>query len=74
MLLGSSRPYPWLILEESGRWADDDDDDDDDENPVLLESSREEDRPSGRIWLLKKNLISEKEPRSLRRSSEYLYT
>ena len=27
MLLGSSRPYPWLILEESGRQADDDDDD-----------------------------------------------
>ena len=27
MLLGSSRPYPRLILEESGRKADDDDDD-----------------------------------------------
>ena len=25
MLLGSSRPYPWLILEEHGRWIDDDD-------------------------------------------------
>ena len=25
MLLGSSRPYPLLILEESGLWADDDD-------------------------------------------------
>ena len=30
MLLGSSRPYPWFILEENGRWTDDDDDDDDD--------------------------------------------
>ena len=29
MLLGSSRPYPWLILEENGRWTDDDDDVDD---------------------------------------------
>ena len=28
MLLGSSRPYPWLILEESGH--DDDDNNDDD--------------------------------------------
>ena len=27
MLLGSSRPCPWLILEEIGRYADDDDDD-----------------------------------------------
>ena len=25
MLLGNSRPYPWLILEETGRWTDDDD-------------------------------------------------
>ena len=24
MLLGSSRPYPWLILEENGSWNDDD--------------------------------------------------
>ena len=31
MLLGSSRPYPWFILEENGRWTDDDDDDDDDD-------------------------------------------
>ena len=39
VLLGSSRPYPWLILEESGHLADDDDDDDDDDNfkmPVFL--------------------------------------
>ena len=27
MLLGSSRPYPWFILEENGRYTDDDDDD-----------------------------------------------
>ena len=27
MLLGSSRPYPWLILEENGRYTADDDDD-----------------------------------------------
>ena len=26
MLLGSSRPYHWLILEENGRKTDDDDD------------------------------------------------
>ena len=26
MLLGSSHPYPWLILEEHGRKNDDDDD------------------------------------------------
>ena len=26
MLLGRSRPYPWLILEENGRLEDDDDD------------------------------------------------
>ena len=26
MLLGSSRPCPWLILGEHGRWIDDDDD------------------------------------------------
>ena len=26
MLLESSRPYPWLILEKNGRNADDDDD------------------------------------------------
>ena len=26
MLLENSRPYPWLILEENGRWNDDDDD------------------------------------------------
>ena len=25
MLIGSSRPYPWLILEENGRHAEDDD-------------------------------------------------
>ena len=31
MLLGSSRPYPWSIFEESGRWNDDDDNDDDDD-------------------------------------------
>ena len=34
MLLGSSRPYPWLILEENRRSADDDDDDDDDDTIV----------------------------------------
>ena len=32
MLLGSSRSYPWLILEENGRQADDDDDPDDDDD------------------------------------------
>ena len=26
MLLGSSRPCPWLIVEENGRYDDDDDD------------------------------------------------
>ena len=26
MLLGSSRPYSWIILKENGRWTDDDND------------------------------------------------
>ena len=26
MLLGTSCPYPWIILEETGRYNDDDDD------------------------------------------------
>ena len=31
MLLGSSRPDLWLILEDNGRQIDDDDDEDDDD-------------------------------------------
>ena len=31
MLVGSSRPYTWLIFEENARWVDDDDDDDEDD-------------------------------------------
>ena len=35
MLLGSCRPYHWLILEEKGRKTHDDDEDDDDDDDEL---------------------------------------
>ena len=40
MLLGSSRPYPWLILEENRRYDDDDGEDGVIENAPDVTSTR----------------------------------